>query len=202
MLKTLIDVHNYTRREAAAFPELPADRVVFRSGGVAQDALTKLAREIGLPPLYQACANAWTLQGISIGYFTLSPNSGPKGDLVADLRHVNLNKKNYPSAAQSNDFVNVASEEGNWICIGSATSIHPDVVFHIESMQSPDMIVAEISDSFDKLIILGANLHKISYWDSLSLSDGIKAMTNCCAALGCSPSQAEFWMRRISEMID
>jgi len=202
MLKNLIDVQNYTKRLSAASPDLPAGETILRRGGVAKDELTRLADEIGLPPNYRACASEWTLYGVSIGYFELWPGGGPQSDLVTDLRDANLDRERIPGGARSRDFVNVASEEANWICIGSSWSSRPDVVFHIEAMLSPEIRFTEIADGFDKLIILGANLHKISYWDEVNLADGLEAMANCCAAIGCSQSQAAFWLDRISGLID
>ena len=200
MLEDLIDVQNYTKRLASTLPDLAAE-IILGSNGVAKDDLARLADEIGVPPVYRACAAAWNLYGVSLGYFALWPSFGKKGDLVTALLDANRDPGEPAATARSKGLVIVAREEANWICVGSATSGHPDVVFYMNTMASPERKLTEIANSFDHFMILAANLHEIAYSESVSVADGIEAISNCCAAVGCSKSQAEFWERKASELL-
>ena len=200
MLQDLSDVQNYTKRVASTAPDLAAE-IILNAIGVSEDDLARLADKIGLPPIYRSCAAAWNLYGVSIGYFGLWPDFGTKSELVSALLEVNQNSGEAAALAHSRGLVIVAREEANWICVGNALSDHPDVVFYMSTMASLERKLTEIANNFDHFVILAANLHDIAYSGWLSFEDGIEAMSNCCAAVGCNRSQAEFWGRKASELL-
>jgi hypothetical protein len=200
MLKDLIDVQKYTEHLASAFPELETE-IVLGSGGVADGELKNMANELDLPPIYRACASSWKLYGISLGYFALWPSFGRKGDLLTALREANKNSGGADAAAASNGMVIVAREEANWICIGGANSNNPDVVFYMSRMSSPERKFTEIANSFDRFMVIAANLHEIAYSETMNVAGGIEAIFNCCTAFGCNESQTEFWKGKASELL-
>jgi hypothetical protein len=200
MLKDMIDVQNYTKRLASKLPDL-ASEISLESKGVSEVDLTTLADKIRLPPIYLTCAAQWRLYGVSIGYFGLWPSFGRQDNLATALLEANLNSGEAAAIAHSNGLVIVAREEANWICVGSASSDHPDIVYHISSMASLQPRITEIANSFKHFIILAANLHEVAHSGSYGFGDGIVAISDCCNAVGCYGTQAEFWEQKATELL-
>lgn len=197
MLKDLNDVQSYTKRLASTVPDLAAE-IVLHAEGASEEGLAKLASEIGLPPIYRACASTWSLYGVSLGYFALWPSFRRNGDLVTSLVEANRNNEAPAALAYSRGLVIVGREEANWICVGGAGTEHEDIVYYMNTMASPEWTISEIANSFDKFMILAANAHEVAYSGPASVSDGVVAMANYCDSLGCNKLQSEFWERKVS----
>jgi hypothetical protein len=200
MLKDLNDVQAYTERLASPLPDL-ASEIALRSNGIPDPALAELAEEIELPPIYRNCAGTLHLYGVSIGYFALWPGFRRDSDLLSALRAANLNNEADAAAARADGLVIVGREEANWICVGRASSDRSDAVFYLKTMASPDRVSSEIAPSFDKFLILAANLHQIAYESSVDVGAGIGDLAERCDAIGCGPGQAAFWTAKLSELL-
>lgn len=200
MLKDLNDVQSYTERLASTLPDLAAE-IVLRPNGVSENDLARVAREIGLPPIYRACANAWGLYGVSLGFFALWPSFERDGDLIAALVKANRNNEAPAALAYSRSLVIVGREEANWICVGSAGTEHEDIVYYLNTMVSPEWTIGEIAGNFDKFLILAANVHEIAHSGSVGIFDGEAAIARYCNSLGCNERQSEFWKGKISELL-
>ena len=202
MLKDLDDVRTYTENLASAFPNL-AEEIVFRRNGVSAQDLDSLRGEIGIPPMYSACASAWQLHGISLGFFALWPGFQRKSGLVTALRDINVNHNADASviAVHSKNSVIVAREEADWICVGNINSKYPDNVFYADFIESSAWVLIDISSNFKNFILLAANLHKIAYSNSGDISAVNREMNDICEALGCNRGQTDFWLGKLSELI-
>src|SRR5271166_6276642 len=89
MITDLNALKLYTVRRAELTPRLK-HRVVLQSPGCDSASIIKLTAALpNIPISYLKCAQALNLNGISLGYFQLTPHGSPRHGFVEALIHVN-----------------------------------------------------------------------------------------------------------------
>jgi hypothetical protein len=69
-------------------------------------------------------------------------------------------------------------------------------------MGYPSSFVEEIAPDFEKLIILAANLHKLSYDVESNMEESVSLVGHLCNLSGCTRMQSAFWERKVLELVD
>jgi hypothetical protein len=198
MLRNLNELRDYTHTIASKAPAI-ARRVVLDGPGISDDELARL-ESLQLPANYVYCIRTLRLLGVVIGYFSLWPGSARAVSLSDALLHANQGDSAAAQLSTTRGFVVVAQEEANPVCVSRSSGNAPDGVFLVDVMSSPNFRIYEIATNFEQFLLLAGNLYRIGRQREASAPDGIREMTDCCAAFACNGEQTKFWASK-AEML-
>jgi hypothetical protein len=191
MFTKINDVEQYTFELGQRVPSL-AQEVIIRRPGLSAVQVTRLD-PLWLPPIYKQCIQNLDLHNRTIGYFSLSPEQTFGMDLIETLLSANASTQIGMREVRDEQLVFVAEQEANLICVGSAVSNYPDVVFALDIMRSSGVVKERVARSFEVFLILAANLHRLSREDSIVMDDAKNQMRKCCAYLDCNAEETGYW---------
>lgn len=196
MLITLEDVRSYTEEVAKKFPAIAAEIALKKEHlHLPEDVIGSLK----LPKSYVDVVEAYRVEGISIGFFALWP-SFKRDALISSLIQENSQNSLTKTSSSGSELVAVGRNEANVVCVQAASSGDEGRVFLLDTMTSPARRLLELAESFDRFVILAANLHQISDLHDGSPEEAEREMVSCCRSLRCSSNQIDFWKSKAAEM--
>lgn len=162
MIASLDELVAYTQTLGEALPEL-REAIVLRRPGCSQAAASLLAQRLpGIPHSYLTVARVINIDGVSIGYFQLSPSAYGGRDIAEKVIACNESAMN-PLMKRHQKFgvYQVASWEADPICVAHAHGLFEMgqvVKYNIGNPTSEPIVLAE---DFEQLLLLAGNLDSI-----------------------------------------
>lgn len=163
MLTSIQDLVQYSKRQAAKWPEI-SSRIEIREPGFSAVEIHELnARMRGLPQSYLSILARLDLRGISIGFFELTPGDLEKIGLAQSLLLNNDSSKSpYARFADRDRTILVAAYEAEPIGVASTTCVTwPTGTMVLYDHENLDSQPAELSRSFEDLLLTAGNLDSI-----------------------------------------
>jgi hypothetical protein len=161
MIDSLDALIQYTERVAQASP-LIARRVQITRPGCEPDTIAVLRKAFpGLPDSYTSVLESIAIDGISIGYFNLTPGRS-RASLVDELRaHNDPTITPMAEVYRQCGVYQVASFEADPICVA-----HREGPFEIGQIVKYDDVLPTkmpvvLADSFEQLLLIAGNLQEI-----------------------------------------
>jgi len=199
MIENLNDLKNYTDARARRTPGIAA-HVELHEPGIGADALSRLSA-LNLPPVYERCLRTFNLFGISLGYFSLWPDSIRSGNMSEALLQAAAGNFRGAHEATHAGLLIVAQEESNLVCVARSNDIKPDTVTLLDVMRSPTVERHCIATDFEKFLLLAGNLNDIGLRYEEDASQGMDQMDQCCRYFGCTTEQSAYWLSKAEELL-
>jgi len=152
MIKTIDDAIEFYAGREQQFSSFGAS--VLKRRPSALNELTQVAKDLGLPQDYVNSTNHLILEGVTLGFFELSP--GDTSDICASLLMLNGQSRNpvLPST-----LIHVAAFEADVIAVTKGSLGHGDsTVYFVDITTSPEVQVKPLAQSFDDFIVLASAL--------------------------------------------
>ncbi len=152
-IESLDDVEAYANREAVAKPSI-ASRIALRGPGLNDLQLAELRRTWPrLPRNYLTIARRWKLDEVSVGWLSLCPPGfGRATDLVSCLVAANSPINPLLGMIEESRLVEVASFEGDPVCLGLEGSVRVGHVFRFALAEDATPYPRFVARSFEDLL--------------------------------------------------
>jgi hypothetical protein len=185
MIETLDDLAAYTRRKAERLP-IPAAEVLLQPPGVSDAEIARLQEAVGdLPDSYLDCIRRFSLAGVAIGYFELSPVRPVDESLVDALIRANGPDEAFAEQVRR-ALVIVASFEADPLCVARSGE-----VIRINLDYGPSPILTSAAPAFDQLLIAAGRLDEVAA--SPETHETTDAIVASLTPFTPSPEQQENW---------
>jgi hypothetical protein len=160
LIESLDDVEAYANRQAVTNPSI-ASGIALRGPGLNDLQLAELRRALPrLPKNYLTIARRWKLDKVSIGLLNLCPPGfGRATDLVSCLVAADSPINPLSRMIEESSLVEVASFEGDPVCLGLEGSIRVGHVFRFALAEDATMYPRFVARSFEDLLKGATELH-------------------------------------------
>lgn len=179
MINNLKELQSFTEKLSRELPALTEDTLLV-SPGFTKEQCAKLKESLPeIPDSYLECLKKFKLKGVSLSYFSLWPTwRGKTIDTIDEIIQVNTSEKNpLIELLRKQNLFEVATFEGDTICVSSEDSMEPGYVFWIDNCSSgPEIEIYKLCDSFEKFLLCAGNLQEmgIKYGDEDNNSEAAK----------------------------
>ncbi|HAW71368.1 MAG TPA: hypothetical protein DHD79_03300 [Firmicutes bacterium] len=164
MITTLEELQLHTERWAVEAPII-AKYILLASPGYSKEQLAKLTESLpGISESYLDCVAKLKLKSVMLNGFSLWPEwLGEKSDMLDEIIYANTSYKNpLLKLYQSKKLYEVASYEGDSICIASTITDEPGYVYWLDRSSGPDIEINRMCDSFEKFLLCAGNLQDVA----------------------------------------
>ena len=163
MINTIEELQKYILKDSDDFDEL-----MMTSPGCSKEEIIILKRALpGIPDSYTKWVEAVNLNGISIGYFGVSPRSFNSENMVANLIQGNEDGVMFWEQMRYYHLYSIATIDGYGIFVATASSPYEEgeIIIIDEGIYSgkdnPERYLYRIAKDFEQFLIAAGNLNQI-----------------------------------------
>lgn len=163
MIKNIRELQEYILKDADEYDEL-----MMTSSGCSKERIVDLKAALpGIPDSYTKWVEALNLNGISIGYFELSPCSFNSEDMVANLIQGNQEGVMFWEQMRQYHLYSIATVDGYGIFAATVSSSFKEgeIIIIDEDIyaekETPEKYIHQFAKDFEQFLIVAGNFNQI-----------------------------------------